>query len=836
VELYHKILNEDSLSEHYEFDLCFIFSKLNDEKIIIEDESFIQKSITLSELAENIEKEKTTLILDKSIENSPFQIRIAENDARIKRLLTSLIYKELNLIKGNCQYYKLATKLPELIDTKNFDKFVGRNIDIENLVKKILTIKNENKILTIKGAGGIGKTTLLSKTVNEIALRGKFKDGINFVQCEFVKDYDDFENKISMAFDMNNAINFKIQLKEQINQENEERLIILDNVETILHLDDTNLIKEFIKFISDFATIILTSREKLNEEYESVYELRELSTDEAEELFLNYYELKKYDKIFLRAEILENMLNNNPLAIKLVTANLPKNKNLKLLKKELDDSFFDITSKNIENIFVNESDMNIERTKSLFNSINYSYLRLTQKEKLALELLSLFPDGIYFEHFKEFYNKKEDKGENNKKTIKKKIENFSDRDLKSLEDKSLIINANQRINLQSIIGRFADYKFQNKSDEEQIEFYKKAYIYNAFVLRMIDNVNIKNSLAAHVFDNNKNNFLKCLDYLKVIKIKENHISFINDLCNYFAMSCSPNEKVIQKLNILKQSVNENTIEKEFLNIQVLTISYFYGNFDLIYEKIKKDFPLNEIINKGIIKNKIESWYTGDLLNIYGMEGHQYEEVKFDLCNKRLELSMFYIGDFSLIKKYINKYNNKNLHGRFIIFELELCCDNLNKKILKKYIESLYKTQFIDKMQSTYTLLKADKSGVILKEIKKLIVTNPFTDGLKTLMLAMKNDQDCSKIKYEEAINKLYHIRYYHVEAILLYSEYLQEKCDIDYKIWLDKGRKLASKHCYRYLLHKFNCLELGINSTYDENKYNLPEELDYTDVIKEYDL
>lgn len=35
------------------------------------------------------------------------------------------------------------------------------------------------------------------------------KDGIKFVQCEFIKDYEDFEHKISMAFDMTNAINFK---------------------------------------------------------------------------------------------------------------------------------------------------------------------------------------------------------------------------------------------------------------------------------------------------------------------------------------------------------------------------------------------------------------------------------------------------------------------------------------------------------------------------------------------------------------------------------------------------------------------------------------------------
>lgn len=671
IELYHKILNEDSLIEHYEFDICFIFTKTNSDKIIIEDEYFIQKSITISDLSELIEEDKVILVLDKNIEDSSFKIKIAENDSQIKRLLSSTIHKELKLEKGNCKFYKLSTELPELIDDKNLKKFIGRNIDIENLVKRIASLKNENKILTIKGSGGIGKTTLISKVVTEFASRGKYKDGIKFVQCEFIKDYEDFENKISMAFDMTNALNFKIQLREQISQEDENRLIILDNVETILHLKNTNEIKEFIKFISNFSTIVITSREKLNEDFEFVYELRELTTDEAEELFLKYYELRKYDSKFLRTEILENMLNNNPLAIKLVTSNMLTNKDLRKLKEELDNDFFDKTSKeDIENIFEKESDLNIERTKSLFNSINYSYSRLGEKEKLALELLSLFPDGIFVEHFKEFYNKKEDKDKSNQKTLKKKIENFSDRDLKSLEDKSLIINSNERINLQSIIGRFADYKFQNKDNEEIIEYYKKAYGYNSFVLNLIENPKIKSSISSHIFDDNKNNFFKCLDYIRYLEINENKIFFIDDLCGYFGMSSSPNEKIYDKLIGLKDSIDDE-LKKDFFESQILKIEYFYGNFSFVYNKIKEKYPLKEIINKEIILNNIERRSIFDLLTIYGMEGNPYEEVKFFLKNKLYNSSLFQIGEFNISTKYFSNERIRNKNADFTKYELML---------------------------------------------------------------------------------------------------------------------------------------------------------------------
>lgn len=834
IELHHKILNEDSLIEHYEFDICFIFTKTNSDKIIIEDEYFIQKSITISDLSELIEEDKVILVLDKNIEDSLFQIKIAENDSQIKKLLASTIHRELKLEKGNYKFCKLSTDLPELIDDNNFKKFVGRNTDIEILVKKISNLKNENKILTIKGSGGIGKTTLVSKVVTEFASRGKFKDGIKFVQCEFIKDYEDFEHKISMAFDMTNALNFKTQLKEQISQEDENRLIILDNVETILHLDDTDKIKEFIKFISAFATIVITSREKLNEEFEFVNELRDLSTDEAEELFLKYYELKKYDSKFLRIEILENMLNNNPLAIKLVTSNLPKNKNLQTLKTELDNDFFDITSKDIENIFEKESDLNIERTKSLFNSINYSYLRLSEKEKLALELLSLFPDGIYFENFKKFYNERDENRKLSAKIIKRKKDNFSDKDLKSLEDKSLIVNTNERINLQSIIGRFSDYKFQNKDNEEKIQYYEKAYGYNSFVLNLIENPKIKSSISSLIFDENKNNFLKCLDYLKFLEIDEIKTSFVYNVCSSFRMSSSPNEKIFEKLLILKDVIEEK-IKKDFLESQIISIDYFYGNFHSAYEKIKKKYPLSKVLENSFISNVIEENFFYTVLNIYGMEGYQYEETKMFLKDKNFCSSIFEIGEYDIFRRYYNSdYNNERLN--FSKYELMLNSNTLDIKVLKKYINSLYKTQFINKMQTSYTLLKADKSEITLKEINKLIITNPFTDGLKTLMVAIKDEKNCSKEMYEEAIKKLFHIKYYYVEAIFLYCEYLKEKNDGDYQIWFADGKSLAIKHYYRYLLHRFNCLENDINIPYDEDNYPLPQKLDYSEIIKKYEL
>lgn len=458
---------------------------------------------------------------------------------------------------------------------------------------------------------------------------------------------------------------------------------------------------------------------------------------------------------------------------------------------------------------------------------------MSEKEKLALELLSLFPDGIHFEYFKKFYNEKEPKDKSKSKVLKKKIENFSDRDLKSLEDKSLIINTNQRINLQSIIGRFADYKFVNKNNEDKIDYYKKAYRYNVFILNLIENREIKSSISSLIFDNNINNFFKCLEYIKYLEIDGNKILFIAKLCGYFRMSSSPNDKIFERLEILKEFTN-NELEKEFFYCQALDIDYFYGNFDLVYKEIQTKYPLVQISEKGCIQNDIERDIALRMSSIYGMEGHQYEEVQIFIKNKQICSSLFEIGEYNMLNQYSSHLKDKDFD--FIIYELGLNTENIEIKLLKRYIDSLYKTQIIDKMQSSYTLLKVDKYEVTLREIKKLIITNPFTAGLKTLMLAIKDEKNCSKGMYEEAIKKLFHIKYYHVEAILLYCEYLKEKNDEDYQIWFTNGKSLATKHYYRYLLHRFNCLENGLNIPYDENKYPLPEKLDYSEIIKKYEL
>lgn len=838
VELYHKVLTEDELIESREFDYNLIFTKTNNEKIITEDEFFLEKSISLDELEELINVKNTILFLDNDIENTQFDIKVI-SEKKVKKVLGDFLYDSFKNIKGICQIHHLKTELPDLIDTKNLLDFIGRGTELESIISKILKIKEENKVLTIKASGGIGKTAFISKAAVEFSKRGKFKDGIKFVQCEFIKDYEDFENKITFAFDMNNAMNFKQQLKDL--SINEERLIILDNVETLLHVDDTKSIKDLIKLISDYATVVITSRETLNVNgYEKIHELKALTTDEAELLFLNLYKIRNCNKTQLRVEILENLLNHNPLAIKLVTSNLSKGKSTEEIKKELDESFFEITSEDIEKMFDKESDTNIERTKSLFHSINYSYTKLNEKEKLALKLLSLFPDGLHSEYFKYFYNQKVDKNITDVKQMKEKLqeisniksENFSDRDLKSLEDKSLIINNNQFINLQSIIGRFADFKFFEIDEEEKINYYKKAYKFNAFLNDIINHSDLRLAITAHLFDNYKNNFTKSFEYIQHLEFDEKALLYINDIVDMFAMNSAPNKKIIFKLNNLKKCLNSIEFDKNAIDAISLNLQYFYGDFDEIFEIFQTRFPIHEMT-----KDTNSNILLRNVLSIYMLEGYVYDRVKFDLQRNYLnDASLFLLGEYNFAKELIDSGDWVDNTEQFFDFELALNMNFLNINDLKFYIKSLYKTQHIEKIQTTYTMLKFNSDEIELKNIKKLIVTNPFTDGLQTLMIAIKDEESCSKIMFEEAIEKLYHIKYYHVEGILFYSKYLKKIDSEEYAKWFKIGKDLANKHYYRFLLHQFNCLETNVWKEYNEDDYPLPEKLDYSGIIKKYNL
>lgn len=212
-----------------------------------------------------------------------------------------------------------------------------------------------------------------------------------------------------------------------------------------------------------------------------------------------------------------------------------------------------------------------------------------------------------------------------------------------------------------------------------------------------------------------------------------------------------------------------------------------------------------------------------------MEGYTLNCLKqvllHNLLNSSIDSHFFYCG-------YLYVYHKK--FSRFYDFEIKYNTQKLNIKELEEYIKSIYTKHHLEKMQATYCLSKAKR--IESAEVKKLVVTNPYTKGLKHLMLAFVEDSEKEKIAlFEKAINYLAHIKYYHIEAIYFYSKYLKSIQHSDYQSWFDKGFEMADRFYYRYLKHCFLDLQNDTDTLYIEENYPIPLDKSEVDAfIKKY--
>lgn len=444
----HLCLNMATLNDCGDYDYLFIASRVVKNKLMIESENLVSTPLSFEGLCQSVDRRKLKgvfVFVDKLPDEQvlkdldlPLMINILDNKKHLDKLafqlfnqnnmaffdksltinpeLFSLFKQAVKTDKTKYQILKHNTQLPRNIDAKTVKNFVGRKDDLENICRKLLALENEPGVLTIKGAGGIGKTATAKKLCVELADRGHFTDGTHFVDCEFIDSAERFVYQVASAFDLEQALHPEEAIQSR--HQGESRLIILDNVETLLQLDEIDTIKQFMGFVCDYASILVTSREWLDLEGENRYEMRQLTGQEAVALFTR--EINKLGKSgkgskavkamspselnLLRDDILNDLLDNNPLVIIIITKNMPSGKKLSVLKDELENDLFAKISDDELGIFDQQADSNISRKKSIYGSILYSYLQLSEVEKKAFEILSLFPDGIDMEDFKRLSN------------------------------------------------------------------------------------------------------------------------------------------------------------------------------------------------------------------------------------------------------------------------------------------------------------------------------------------------------------------------------------------------------------------------------------------------
>ena len=834
MRLYVGYLNIKTLLTIDEYDLVIIVSKAFKSNLYIETDHLKSDLLSPQEICDNIPNENIPIIFisDDKIDPIPNRSIVVSSykPAIIKRLIFKIFrnnqfdFIENEIVvsvksvfdkpveKGSVQIRSLYGNDKDLsIGKKSLINVVGRIEEQSAIAHKVVNIIRTNKLLNIKASGGIGKTTIIKKVAYELYNRGYFKSGVTFNSCENVKSYEDFEELIIRGFNLINILNFKEYISQNFSSKKQDILIILDNFETVVNnlssLDYQKMI-DLLKYATDYGNIVVTSREKISkaDDFEDVFSLTPMITDDALALFIkDYGQVSPPEIPILRSDILENLLNNNPLAIRLVTRSRTRFRHISELRDQLNDHFFESLNEDYSLVYKNDVDLNIEKTKSIYQSINYSYSTLNSREKLSFELLNLFPDGISLANFKKCFERR------------KSTTLISDKELRALRDKSLIEDYNGTLQLQPIIRRFAEFQFSKKPKETKQKYCSDAYRFNVYVLNAIRLIDHQKTTSAAQKTHNlyKNNLVNALTYIPdmeygdVSKEKKYTLNYVCDL-RYYILSEKQSNEFNAKIDNLKAFYSDIPNAEILINSIKYEQTYFSKEFDESYNKLSEILPVDQIEHRDFSsEDPIEKKFRDLISNIHSMEGYALSQIKAHIKNNDAEQ---YLDPFFYYLGIIDNISRKK--EGFYYFEYELMLNKLNVDQLEQYINTLYADDHLEIMQCTYTLSKAkilDK-----KTISKLVITNPYTRGLQELMLAfIATTEQQKRFHFEGALRNLFHIKYYYLECLFYYCLHLKETDHNTYIQKLQQGIELSKKHSFQFSHFRFENIDRLTETQYN---------------------
>lgn len=355
---------ESNLMEADEYSIVFLLAKTTSSGLLIEDGNACSDYLAIDELESSlpINAKITVLITDKLMNEQELgQVKfpllvfplLNQQGKNLKPLdkLAHQLFKRPDVkhfidksdvqsvhisgelleslkLENRQHWQKYQPLLPRDINASELQGFTGRLSDLADISQKLAKASNKQRLLTIKGSGGLGKTTIAKKVALELANRGHFDAGVNFIDCEHISSSNQLEMHIGNAFNLRAADDLFGHLAKHHDQK--DRLLIFDNLESLLYLKQTDKsqnkqeVEQVRLLLSQtlmYASVLVTSRESINTEWEDVLPFRQMESEEALALFnrltKNGYRSDK-DQEFARRKILEPLLNNNPLAIKLI--------------------------------------------------------------------------------------------------------------------------------------------------------------------------------------------------------------------------------------------------------------------------------------------------------------------------------------------------------------------------------------------------------------------------------------------------------------------------------------------------------------------------------------
>jgi len=324
-------------------------------------------------------------VLEIPIEERERFIRTARRDLSFERIKPTHPFPRVNQLP-QAQTFSPHIPIPS-------SPLIGRETELSTLLQMLED--TQCRLVTITGMGGIGKTRLAIETAS--AAKDNFADGVGFIELAGLNSPDFLVSVIANALSLNLAGSQDPQKQLLNTLRDKELLLVLDNAEILL--PDVGLFVEMINS-APFLKLLVTSRERLNTQWEWVFEIQGLPVPLVEDienmdqsnsvaLFIQRARQVKTDLKFDSNESASvvricQMVEGNPLAIELA-APWVKVLSIGEIRKEI-QRHLDILESSMHDI--------PERHRSIRTTFNYSWNLLSEDEKHALSSLSTFRDSF----------------------------------------------------------------------------------------------------------------------------------------------------------------------------------------------------------------------------------------------------------------------------------------------------------------------------------------------------------------------------------------------------------------------------------------------------------
>jgi predicted ATPase/DNA-binding winged helix-turn-helix (wHTH) protein len=274
--------------------------------------------------------------------------------------------------------------------------FVGRERELVEL-KRLLS---KNRLLTLAGAGGIGKTRLALQIAAEV--KDAYRDGVWFINFASLDDPELVPNVAAQTLGIQQSTGKPLVEELCRHVRGQRLLLIFDNCEHVL--DASARLAEAMLGRAPEPTIIATSREPLRISGEQIYRLPTLSLPDA---VATVESVRRSDAVLLFVDRAQHQqpeftltlalapavgqlcirLDGIPFALELAAALVPTY-SLEQIIARLDDRF---------NLLTDGSRTALPRQQTLRATLDWSHGLLSDAERRVLRRLSLFLGGFVLE-------------------------------------------------------------------------------------------------------------------------------------------------------------------------------------------------------------------------------------------------------------------------------------------------------------------------------------------------------------------------------------------------------------------------------------------------------